>query len=88
MALSGWLGDNIFEPAFLTPEGWGTRLFSNLVGTGPGAGLSLMIAISGIMVSLVGLVGTFSGAIRNVETRLPDYDLPEDHKEPARLEFD
>ncbi len=88
MALSGWLADNVFEPAFTSSEGWGTRLFSGLVGTGPGAGLSLMIAISGIMVTLVGLAGTFSGAIRNVEARLPDFDLEESQSEPVRFEFD
>jgi DHA3 family macrolide efflux protein-like MFS transporter len=88
MALSGWLGDNVFEPAFQTPIGWGSKLFSGLVGTGPGAGLSLMIAISGVMVSVVGLVGTFSTTIRNVETRLPDYDLKDGQSDPVSVKFD
>lgn len=88
MALSGWLADDFFEPAFQTSTGWGTRLFSNLVGTGPGAGLSLMIAISGILVALVGIAGSFSNAIRNVETRLPDHDLQEGLSDPEDLDFD
>jgi hypothetical protein len=33
-----------------------------------------MIAISGIMVALVGLVGLLSPSIRNVERDLPDFE--------------
>jgi MFS family permease len=77
MALSGWLGDHVFEPAFATEQGWGGRTFGFLVGTGPGAGLSMMIVISGIMVALVGLAGTFFKDIRNVEDALPDHQPDE-----------
>lgn len=78
MAFSGWLADSIFEPAFQTSDGWGTRLFGGLVGSGPGAGMSLMIAISGVLVAAVAVGGTFFKAIRNVETDLPDYDSNEE----------
>ena len=74
MAMSGWLADAVFEPAFQSAEGWGTRLFSGLVGSGAGAGMSLMIAMSGILVAAVGITGTFFRKIRDVETDLPDYD--------------
>ena len=77
MGFSGWLADAVFEPAFQTADGWGTRLFGNLVGSGPGAGMSLMIAMSGILVATVAIIGTFFRSIRDVETDLPDYD-PED----------
>lgn len=77
MALSGWMADAIFEPAFLSLDGWGTRIFGGLVGSGPGAGMSLMIAMSGILVAAVGITGTFFKAIRNVEIDLPDYDAEE-----------
>lgn len=78
MALSGWLADTVFEPAFATQEAWGGRIFGAVFGVGPGAGLSLMIAFSGVMVSLVGVLGLFSKEIRQIETRLPDFDLVED----------
>jgi len=78
MGFSGWLADSVFEPAFQTADGWGTRLFGNLVGSGPGAGMSLMIAMSGILVAAVAIVGTFFRAIRDVEIDLPDYDANEE----------
>ena len=74
LGLSGWLADHVFEPGFATAEAWGSKTLGWLVGTGPGAGLSLMIAISGIMVALVGLVGLLSPSIRNVERDLPDFE--------------
>ncbi len=74
MALSGWLGDHVFEPAFNETGGWGVRFFEGVFGSGPGAGLSMMIAISGLMVTLVGLTGFIWPEIRQVEDHLPDYD--------------
>ena len=77
MGFSGWLADSVFEPAFQTSDGWGTRLFGSLVGSGPGAGMSLMIAMSGVLVAAVAIIGTFFQSIRDVETDLPDYDAVE-----------
>jgi MFS family permease len=74
MALSGWLADAVFEPAFQHPEAWGTRLFGFLVGTGKGAGLSLLIVLSGALVALVAGLGWLFPKIRQVESRLPDHD--------------
>ncbi|MCB2209641.1 MFS transporter [bacterium] len=85
MGLSGWLGDNVFEPAFSTSTGWGARLFGDMFGTGPGAGLSMMIAISGLLVAVVGLAGMLSPQIRQVETKLPDSDQ-EPERRPVGLE--
>ena len=73
MGLSGWLADHVFEPGFTSAETWGSKAFGWLVGTGPGAGLSLMIAISGVMVALVGIIGLLSPSIRRVEKDLPDF---------------
>jgi len=78
MAVSGWLADHVFEPAFATDEGWGARSFGLIFGIGEGAGLSMMIAISGVMVTLVGLSGFFSSKILDVESNLPDHDEMED----------
>ncbi|MDY6872888.1 MAG: MFS transporter [Chloroflexota bacterium] len=79
MGLSGWLGDKVFEPAFSSSGGWGVRLFGGLFGTGPGAGFSMMIAISGLLVAVVGLAGMLSQTIRQVETNLPDSDQETEH---------
>ena len=86
MALSGWLADNCFEPGFVSPEAWGSRIFGWLVGIGPGAGFSLMIAVSGIMVALVGFIGLLSPSIREVERNLPDYEPEEKKVTPNEIE--
>jgi len=78
MALSGWLADSVFEPAFQSGTGWLPRTFGGIVGVGPGSGMSLMIVFSGLLVALVGFIGTFSKPIRDVETELPDYDSVEE----------
>ena len=87
MALSGWMADCVFEPGFVTAEGWGSKAFGWLVGTGPGAGLSLMIAISGIMVAMVGILGLLSPSIRGVEKDLPDFESGEDEGETVESEI-
>lgn len=71
--LAGPLADNVFEPA-MSSDGWAATLFGPLVGTGPGAGMSLMILLSGVLGVLVGLIGYSIPAVRNVETILPDFD--------------
>jgi hypothetical protein len=45
-----------------------------LVGTGPGAGMGLLLVICGVLGALVGLAGYFIPAIYNAETILPDHD--------------
>jgi len=74
MGLSGWLADHVFEPAFSNTKEWGGRIFGLVFGVGPGSGLSMMIAISGMMVTLVGIAGLISKPIQNVESELPDFD--------------
>ncbi len=51
-----------------------TSLFGPLVGTGPGAGMSLMVLLSGVFGALVVIVGYMIPAVRNVEEILPDFD--------------
>jgi MFS family permease len=71
--IGGVLADFVLEPAMLT----GTVLpntFSWLVGTGPGAGMGLLMVFCGIAISLVGVVGYFIPAVRNAEDLLPDHD--------------
>ena len=74
LGLSGWLAESVIEPAFQRPEGWGSRLFGGLFGTGPGAGFAMMIALSGLLVSVTGALGFFNRAVLGIETMLPDHD--------------
>lgn len=74
MGLSGWLAENVFEPAFIGSGSWGTRYFGALFGEGPGAGFSMMITLSGLLVALVGILGLINRNIRQIETNLPDHD--------------
>jgi len=77
MLVAGPLADRIFEPA-MQAGGELSKAFSGLVGTGPGAGMSLLFIITGLMATLVGIGGYLVPAIRDVETILPDQDtLPE-----------
>jgi len=71
MLLAGFLADRVFEP-FMMPEGGGVPLLAWLVGSGPGAGMSLMFVIAGALGMLVGLGGYAFAAVRNVEDLLPD----------------
>lgn len=70
----GLLSDHVFEP-MMSRSGTGADLFDWLVGTGPGAGMALLLVICGILSGLVGLAGYVSVHVREVEDRLPDHDL-------------
>lgn len=75
MLLAGSLADHVFEPIMM-PGGGGVPLFAWIVGTGPGAGMSLMFVIAGALGILVGLGGYAFPVVRNVEDILPDH-IPE-----------
>ncbi|MBC8171571.1 MAG: MFS transporter [Anaerolineae bacterium] len=72
MVIAGPLADKIFEPAMM-PGGVLVDTFGGLVGTGPGAGMSLIFVFSGILGIIVGLAGYLFPAVRNAEDILPDY---------------
>jgi predicted MFS family arabinose efflux permease len=71
--LSGPLADHVFEPAMMA-GGSLTGSFGSLVGTGAGAGMSLMFVLTGVLGAVVSLVGYLFPAIRDVEDILPDHD--------------
>jgi hypothetical protein len=73
MLLAGPLADYLFEPA-MAKGGLLAPTFGGLMGTGPGAGMSLMFVISGGLGVLVGLGGYLFPIVRNVEQLLPDHD--------------
>jgi MFS transporter, DHA3 family, macrolide efflux protein len=70
--IGGTLADFVLEPAMRTP-GPMTQTFGWLVGTGPGAGMALLLVFCGVAISLIGLAGYFIPAIRNAEDLLPDH---------------
>jgi MFS family permease len=70
--IAGTMADFVLEPA-MQSGGPLAQTLGGIFGTGPGAGMGLLIAFSGLLASLVGVSGYFIAAIRNAETRLPDY---------------
>lgn len=70
---AGPLADRVFEPT-MQGGGWAAQLFGPLVGTGPGAGMGLMVALSGLFGVVVGLIGYMVPTVRNAESILPDFD--------------
>lgn len=71
--IAGSLADFVLEPQMRATTtlsqtlGW-------LVGTGPGAGMGLLILICGLLSVIVGISGYFIPAIHNAEKILPDHD--------------
>jgi len=53
---------------------WIPGAFGWLVGTGPGAGMALLIIVTGLMAMTVGVSGYLFPAVRNAEDILPDHD--------------
>jgi DHA3 family macrolide efflux protein-like MFS transporter len=74
MLVAGPLADNIFGPAMLSGGSW-AELFGWLVGTGPGAGISLIFVFTGALGMLVAIGGYAIPVVRNVETILPDHTV-------------
>jgi DHA3 family macrolide efflux protein-like MFS transporter len=70
--IAGPLAERLFEPAMLT-GGRLTPLFGNLIGTGPGADISLLFILTGVLMLGLAPLGLAVPAIRDAETLLPDY---------------
>jgi MFS family permease len=71
--IAGTLADYVLEPQ-MRAGGALSQTFGGLVGTGPGAGMGLIIFFSGLICALVGAAGYFIPAIYNAEAILPDHD--------------
>ena len=71
--LAGTLADFVFEPA-MRSQGRLAAVFSGLTGTGPGAGMGLLMVLCGAAGILVGLGGYFIPVIRRTEEILPDFE--------------
>jgi MFS family permease len=73
MLLAGPLADRVFEPG-MQSGGALARVFAPLVGTGPGAGMALMLVFAGILAMVAALAGYAYRPLRSVEATLPDHD--------------
>ncbi len=71
--IGGVLADFVLEPA-MQRQGALAESFGWLVGTGPGAGMGLLIMACGLSIGLVGIVGYLIPAVRDAEDLLPDHD--------------
>ena len=80
--IGGLTADYILEPA-MTEGGSLTSTFGWLVGTGPGAGMSLIIILMGMLTAVVGVLGYLNPKVRNAEELLPDHG--QDAKKPEAL---
>jgi MFS transporter, DHA3 family, macrolide efflux protein len=74
--IAGPLADVVLEPAMRNPDSGLTLSAGWLVGVGPGAGMGLMIIITGLLAAMVGLAGYIFRPIRDAEDLLPDHDAP------------
>jgi DHA3 family macrolide efflux protein-like MFS transporter len=72
--IAGTLADFVFEPQMRVTTSTLSQTFDWLVGTGPGAGMGLIIFFCGFLSVLVGVAGYFVPAIYKAETMLPDHD--------------
>ncbi len=73
LLIVGPLADYMFEP-MMQPAGALASVFGGLLGTGPGAGMALIMVLSGVLGAAVALSGYLFPAIRDIETILPDHD--------------
>jgi len=71
--IAGPLADFVLEPGMKAGGGLAAA-FGWLVGTGPGAGMALLIVFTGLLASLAGLGGYLFPAVREAETILSDHD--------------
>lgn len=75
--LGGLLASRVFEPAMM-PDGVLAPILGGLIGTGEGAGMSVMFMFTAIGGMLISLSGYLIPAIRNVERDLPDFEHEDD----------
>jgi len=74
--ISGPLSDRLFEPA-MAVGGSLAPIFGGLVGTGPGAGISLLILLTAIVGVMFPIASYAFPALYHIENTLPDADAVE-----------
>lgn len=78
LLIAGPLADNVFEPAFQSPNNDLTIFLSRWFSPGPGAGMAVLMSAAAFMIVLVSIYGISNSKVRNVEVLIPDFD-----EEPA-----
>jgi MFS family permease len=76
MLIAGPLADHVFEPMMEDATGPLEWLF----GSGPGAGMGLLITITGIVMVIVSLMARSSKTMWNIEDILPDHEEEPDEE--------
>jgi len=71
--IGGVLADKVFEPAMIH-SGTLASTWSWLVGSGPGAGMGLVMVLSALIGLMVPVLAYLTPAVRHAETLLPDHD--------------
>lgn len=71
--IAGVLADRVLEPG-MQPAGSLVPTFSGLVGSGPGAGLALLLILSGLGAAGIAALSYLVPAVRDAESLLPDHD--------------
>ena len=71
--IAGTLADFVMEPAMSSSSAL-ANIFGPIFGTGPGAGMGLMISFAGIAAAMVGFSGFLIRPVRDAEDILPDFD--------------
>lgn len=72
--IAGPLADFVLEPAMRDPASRLARLLGPAFGTGPGTGMGVLIAASGLLTVLGILVAWSFPAVRRAEELVPDAD--------------
>ncbi len=76
-AIAGPMADWWLEPAMRNATG----LAETLVGSGPGAGMSMMVLVSSVVCTFIGLAGYAFRSVRDVEVLLPDHEVAKGSEE-------
>jgi DHA3 family macrolide efflux protein-like MFS transporter len=71
--IAGPLAEKVFEPSMLA-NGALAPILGSIFGTGPGAGMSLLFTLTGLLILALTPIGWSIPAVRDAEDLLPDYE--------------